>query len=236
MSDQTMTSVANAISALPNPCPPITLIKHYRGTALNQQVDIVDMNSISGTIRATQRLTFPILSGMIHLRSGAFPGAISASIQPLDYTDGTFQLYDLSYGNWQDRKGERVQPKTPTYVTMSFGRKTFRAVMDDISADGAGILANRNVDPGNKLLSGTKLLLKFHLKPSIYKIHLKGSVVYRKDIGQKLIRFGLHLFPDTDQRKFLRAYISRRHDEILHELEQDYFRLYDAYRIENQYF
>ena len=37
MSYQTMTSVADVISSLPHPYPPVNLTKHYKGTTLNQQ-------------------------------------------------------------------------------------------------------------------------------------------------------------------------------------------------------
>jgi len=154
MSYQTMTSVADVISSLPHPYPPVNLTKHYKGTTLNQPGRIVDINPVSATIQATQHLTFYILLGMIHLRSGAFPGAICANIHPVDYTHGTFHLSDLSYGDWWDRKAERVQPKSPTYINMCLYRKTYRAFLIDICNEGMGILVNKNIDPECKLRPG----------------------------------------------------------------------------------
>jgi len=231
-----MTSVADAISALPNPYPPVSLTKHYRGTTLNQQGRIIDINPVSATILATQRLTFHILLGMIHLRSGAFPGAISATIHPVDYTHGTFHLSDLSYGDWRDRKAERVQPKCPTYINFYFYRKTYRAYLEDICNEGMGILVNKTIDPDSRLRPGVKLLLEFRLAPEHLFINLKGTIVYRKDVGQWLIKYGLHLLPNTTQKTTLQAYITQRYDQIRNELEQDYIWMREPCRVENQYF
>jgi hypothetical protein len=236
MSDQMITSVADAISALPNPYPPVSLTKHYKGTTLNQQGRIVDINPVSATIQATQRLTFHILLGMIHLRSEVFPGAISATIHPVDYTNGTFHLSDLSYGGWRDRKNERVQPKRPTYINMVFYRKTYRAYLEDICCEGMGILVNKTIDPDGRLRPGIKLLLEFRLPPEHLFINLKGTILYRKNVGQQLIKYGLHLLPNTEQKTTLQAYINQRYDDILNELEQDYIRTREPYRVDNQSF
>ena len=236
MSYQTMISVADAISTLPYPYPPILLTKHYKGITLNQQGRIVDINPISATIQATQSLTFHILLGMIHLRSGAFPGAITATIRPVDYTHGTFHLSDLSYGDWQDRKAERVQPKCPTHFNISYYRNTYRAFLEDICSEGMGILVNKTIDPDSRLRPGVKLLLEFQLAPEHLFINLKGTIVYQKNVGQQLIKYGLHLLPSTNQKTTLQAYITQRYDEILNELEQDYIRFCDPCRVENQCF
>jgi PilZ domain len=236
MSTQPMTSVAEAIRALPSPYPPINLIKHYKGATLNQQGQIVDINPQFATIQATQRLTFHILDGIVHLRSGVFSGAISAKIHPIDYKEGTFQLSNLSYGDWRDRKSDRVQPKYPTHVAMIYHRKTYRALLEDISNEGMGILVNSSIDLHGRLQPGTKLLLEFRLAPWNLLLHLRGSIVYKKQIEQHLLKFGLQLHPNTDQKKSIQVYTMQRHDEILNELEQDYFRICDPCRVEDQYF
>jgi hypothetical protein len=236
MSYQTITSVADCISAMPNPYPPISLNKHYKGTTLNQQGSIIDINPVSATIQATQRLTFHLLVGMIHLRSGVFPGAISATIHPVDYTHGTFHLSDLSYGGWCDRKAERVQPKYPTYINMYFYRKTYRAFLEDISNEGMGILVNKTIDPDGRLRPGVKLLLEFQLTAEHLFINLKGKILYRKNVDQQLIKYGLHLLPNTTQKTTLQAYITQRYDEIQNELEQEYNRIRNPFCVENQCF
>jgi hypothetical protein len=236
MSYQTMTSVADAIRVLPVPYPPVRLITHYKATTLNQQGRIVDITPRSATVQATQRLTFHIMSGTVHLRTEAFPGAISANIHPVDYTDGTFSLSNLSYGDWRDRKTERVQPKCPMYIDIKFHRKIYRACVEDICDEGMGILVNKDLEPDSRLRPGAKLLLEFRLAPGHILFNLIGIVVYRMNVGQQLIKFGLQLRPDAIQKKSLRAYVMHRHDEILRELEQEHFQMCERFRIEYQYF
>lgn len=170
------------------------------------------------------------------MRCEAFPGAISATIHPVDYSLGTFHLSDLSYGSWCDRKTERVQPKCPTYINLYFYRKTYRAFLEDISNEGMGILVNKTIDPDGRLRPGVKLLLEFRLSPEHHFFNLKGTLLYRKNIGQQLIKYGLQLLPKTDQKNTIQAYITQRYDEILNELEQDYIRMSVPCRDENRYF
>ena len=236
MTDQSMNLVAEAIGALPDPYPPVRLITRYKGTTLDQRGHIVDINPSSATIQASQRLTFHILLGMIHMRSQAFPGAISATIQPIDYNTGTFRLTDLSYSTWRDRKSERVQPKFPTHLIINYYRKTYRACLEDISNEGMGILVEKDIDPGGKLHPGAKLSLEFHLTSTQSITNLKGVIVYRKLVGQQLIKLGLQLTPNLAQKKTLQAYVFQRRDEIRHELEQEYIQICELFRVENLYF
>ena len=236
MSDLTITSIADAISTLPAPYPPVSLIKYHKGTTIKQQGNIVAIDPISATIQATQRQTFYILSGKIHIRSKTFPGAISATIHPIDYSHGTFHLSDLSYGGWQDRRSERVQPKYPTYIKMYYYRKTYHSLLQDISNEGMGILVSDLIHPDCKLHLGNIPRLEFQLTPEHAFVGLKGTIVYRVNVGPPLIKYGLQLLPNPIQTKLLQTYITQRYDEILYEREQEYIRMRDPFRVEYQCF
>jgi hypothetical protein len=236
MFDQKIPSVVDVISALPDPYPTVSLAKHYKGTTIKQLGRIIDINPVSGTIQVSQRLTFPILSGIIHMLCEDFPGAISATIHPIDYTNGTFQLSDLSYGDWVERKAERVQPKCPTYISMQLHRSSYRAFMIDISSDGMGILVNKTIDKDDRLRPGVKLLLDFQLPPEHLFINLKSTILYRKNVGQQLTKYGLQLLPNASQKNILQSYVTQRYDEILNELEQEYIWMSNPFRVENQCF
>jgi hypothetical protein len=236
MSYHTMTSVADAISSLPTPYPPVSLIKYHKGTSITQPGSILAIDPSSATIQATQCQTFYILSGMVHLRSKAFTGAITATIHPVDYSRGTFRLSDLSYAGWQERRAERVQPKYPTYVEMQHYRKTYHAFLQDISDEGMGILVNEALYPAGRLQPGHRLRLEFQLTAEQAFVSLKAVIVYRVSAGPPLIKYGLQLLPNPIQRNKLQGYVSQRYDEILYELEQEYIRLSDPFRVENQCF
>ncbi len=233
---QSMASLADAISALSSPFPRINMIKRYKGAMLSQQSRIIEISPESATIQASQRLTYPVLHGPVYLRSRAFTGAICANIHAVDYSQGTFQLSELAYSEWQDRRGERVQPKNPTYVDIETGGETFRACLEDISADGLCVLVNRQIDPEGVLQAGARLMLRFRLIPGQTLGDLPGSIIYRRKAELGLVKLGLNIFPDEDQKAILREYVIRRYDEIMEELKQDFNRMREPCRVENLYF
>jgi len=95
---------------------------------------------------------------------------------------------------------------------------------------------SKNIDPDGKLRPGVKLLLGFQLTPEHLFSSLRGTILYRKDINQQLVKYGLHLCPNTIQKTTLKAYITQRYDEILGELEQEYIRMHESGRVEDQCF
>jgi len=236
MSQQAMASLVEAITTLPKPHSQVKLIKYYKGTTLCQRGSIVDFDRDSATIQATRRLTFPVLDGEIHMRSKEFSGAISATIHPVDYSQGTFQLSDLSYCGWKERRAERVQPKCPTYVTLSYCDGIYRAYLEDISTEGVGILADKSIDPDGRLQVFDIPYLEFQLAPEHSFVNLKGMIVYRREVGPDLIKFGLYLYPDAYQKTALLDYVLQRHSEIMRELKKDYYRMRTPCRVENLYF
>lgn len=236
MSQQMTASLIAASKPLPRPHSQVTLIKNYKGTALCQRGSIVEINPDSATIQVNRRLTFPILDGVIHMRSKEFAGAISGTIRPVDYSQGTFELSELSYCGWKERNSERVQPKCPTYVTLSYCDRTYRAFLEDISTEGIGILADKSMDPDGRLQVFDVPYLEFQLTSQHSFVNLKGMIMYRREVGPDLIKWGLYLYPDTYQKNALLDYVLQRHSEILSELKKDYFRMRTPCRVENLYF
>lgn len=236
MLNETMASISAAIHAMPNPFPRVSVIKHYKGATLTQQGRIIAISQDSGMIQATQRHTFPILEGKIHLRSRAFPGAITATIHPVDFTQGTFQLSDLAYRDWIDRGSERVQPKGAVYVDVDLNGKTTRACLDDISAEGMSILVSAMIARNGRMSQGTRVRLNFELASGLVFTQVPGEVVYLQKTGTRMLKIGLRLILDEQQKQALENYIARRYEEILEEISQNFHRMRDPCRVENLYF
>lgn len=236
MFSESMASISAAIHALPTPFPRVNLIKHYKGATLTQPGRIIAISQDSGMIQATQPLTFPFLEGTIHLRSRAFPGAITATIHPVDFSQGTFRLSDLTYREWCDRRTERVQPKGAVYVDIDLAGKTTRACLDDISSEGMGVLVSAMAARNGRLSLGSKVGLSFQLAPDLVFSQVDGEVVYREKAAARMLRVGLRLFLETEQKEALEAYVARRHNEIFEELKQNYYRVREPCRVENLYF
>jgi hypothetical protein len=115
-------------------------------------------------------------------------------------------------------------------------RNTYRAFVEDISSEGIGILANKTIDLEGRLQPGVRLLLEFQLAPEHLFFYLKGTIMYRRNVGQQLVKLGLRLLPNYHQKIALQTYISQRYAEILRELEQDHYRMWEPFRVENQCF
>ena len=92
------------------------------------------------------------------------------------------------------------------------------------------------IDPNNLLRVGIKVSLNFFLGKDCQFTHMKGMLVYRQKVGQQLIKFGLHLYPDKVQKFVLQKFIIERRDEILDELDQVAIQTREPRRIENLFF
>ena len=232
----TTEAIIAAFGDLPQKDPPISLTKHYKGITLSDAIQIVELQADRATIRASRREIFPCLKGEVHLHSQGFPKSFSGRIHPIDYSQGTFLLTDLAYEDWKERSSERVQPKESVYVNLHHDKGTFRAFLKDISIDGMGILGYKAIDPFNQLGVGEKVMLGFLLADGEPLFILSGRLVYRRKISWELVKFGMLLHPNADQKDTLAQFISQRKDDILDEIYQTYIRSCEPYRIENQYF
>jgi len=214
----------------------VKLTRQYKGITLAQEAHIVEVTPDTATLQATRSQHFPLLEGDIHLHNQAFPHPVAARVRHINLEQGLMLLSDLAYVDWKKRQTERVQPLKPTYVNLTYQRHTYRALIEDISLDGLGILANRNIDPNDRLQVGGKVNLKFRYSPEYAFNTLKGMLVYRQKVGLQLIKFGIHLYPEAAEKLILQEIIDRRHDEILQELDQIYSQPHESQRIENLYF
>jgi hypothetical protein len=232
----TTEAITAAFDALPQEDPSLNLTKHYKGITLSEDVRIVDIQPDCATIRASRREIFPCLEGEIHLHSQEFPKSFSGRIHPIDYARGTFLLSDLAYADWKGRNFERVHPKDCIYVNLHHVRGTYRAFLEDISIKGMGILGKIAIDPTNQLEAGLAVMMEFQLTKEDLLDNLAGILVYRQKICPELVKYGLHILPNTHQKRTLKGYISQRRKDILEEINQTYIRSCEPHRIENLYF
>ena len=214
----------------------VKLTRQYKGITLAQEARIVEVTPDTATLQAKSSQRFPLLEGDIHLHNQALPHPVSARVRHINLEQGLMLLSDLAYADWKKRQTERVQPQKPTYVNLIYQRRTYRALIEDISVDGLGILANRNIDPKDRLQVGGKVNLKFQYSPEHAFSNLKGMLVYRQKIGLQLIKFGVHLYPEAVEKLILREIVAWRREEILLELDQIFSQPREPQRIENLYF
>lgn len=228
--------VSTVIGSLSQNDQVFRLTRQYKGVTLAQEARLVEVTPDSATLQTTRSERFPWLDGDIHLHNPALPRPVAARMHYLNLEQGVLLISDLAYADWKSRRSDRVQPQKPTYVNISFRKNLYRALLEDLSIDGIGILANRNIDPESRLKVGSKLTLNFRLPPDHTFSSLKGMLVYRQRVGLALVKFGVHLFPNESQRHALQEIVSQRREEIMQELDQVYFLAHEPQRVENLYF
>jgi hypothetical protein len=99
-----------------------------------------------------------------------------------------------------------------------------------------GILVSAVADRNGRLSEGVKAWLSFELTSGLVMERVEAEVIYRQKAGAQLLRIGLRLFPDEDQKSALEEYVLHRYEEILEELKAEYTRRSEPCRVDNLYF
>lgn len=209
---------------------PVKLTKQYKGIELNQPVRILEANKSYAVMQATNLRMCAALEGNIRLNSQLFPKPVIAHIEDLNVLKGMFTLSSFAYmdSGWKERQHERVQPEKPTYVTLRFRRRMARACLDNLSARGMGLLVDKDRLHGMEMHAGVTIHLDCQMPGNTRWNGLKGMVVYIKEIDRWMVKLGIQLFPGVRQSREIEAYIARRKEEIMGELNQAYIRAGDV--------
>lgn len=210
----------------------------YREMMLHQEISFLEAGKSSATFRATDVAMCAAMEGTVYLHNLLFPKPVGARVTHLDLNRGIFVLSNFSYveTEWRERQHERVRPRAPTYVNIHWRGKSLRTPMDNVSANGVGLLIYKLFERGFDIQPGTNIQLDFHLPPSHAFSALKGTVVYLRAIGGSLIKTGIQLFPKTKDAYSLEKYVSHRKREIIQELELAYCEMCKPRGVESLYF
>jgi PilZ domain len=217
---------------------PIKLSKSFREMVLHQDVSILEAGSDSATFRATDVAMCAALEGTVYLHNLLFPKPVAARVEHRDLTRGIFILSGFTYieTDWRERQHERVRPRTPTYVNLRWRGKALRTPLDNISANGMGLLVYKLFERGIEIQPGMNLQLDFQLPPDYSFMGLKGTIVYLRAVGGSLVKTGVQLFPKAREAYTLEKYVAQRKREILQELEQAYCELCKPRGVESLFF
>ena len=216
----------------------LELTKSFRGIVVQQEVNILEVNQEEATFRVTNTEMCTALEGDVYLHSQLFPRPVLAHLKSLNMSNGMFVLSGFAYSDaeWKKRRYERVRPKHPTYVTVRWKGKVVRACIENISANGIGLLAYKLSERGMKIQPGSNIQLDFQLSPDHQYTALKGSVVYLNKIGRFSATIGIQLYPNAKEARLLEKYIAYRKQEILAELNQAYWEMTRPRGVESLYF
>ena len=241
MPADTLPAVEDALSAiryLGQQNATIELSKSFRGLALQQDVRVLEVNPDEAAFRITDIEMSAALEGNVYLHSQQLPKPVMAQFKSLDIRKGILILSGFAYSDIElkKRQDERVRPKRPTYVSLHWKGKTQRACMENISANGMGILAFKIFEKGMRIQPGSKVQVEFKLPPDKNYMALKGTIIYINTIGGFITTIGMRLFPTPQESRLLKEYIAPRKQDILEELNQAFWDLIKPRGIECLYF
>jgi len=230
--------VLSAISDLGQQDAAIELKKSFKGLVLQQEVRVLEVNPEDATFLLSNIEMSAALEGDVYLYSQLFPKPVKARVKKLDIGKSTLVLSGFVYIDVElkKRQHERVRPKQSTYVTLHWKGKEHRACMENISANGMGIMAFEIFEGGMRIQPGSKVQLEFQLSPGHKDMALKGTIIYINKIDRCLSTIGIRLYPTPLETRLLKEYIVPRKQEIMEELTQAYWESTRPRGIESLYF
>lgn len=216
----------------------LELTSTYQGMVFRQEIKPVVLDEQKAVFLALDPCTCAALKGCVHLHSPCLSQPIRGRVKDLSPRSGMFSLTDLSYahGEWVERHHERVQTKSPTYVTMRYKEDKFRAALLDVSLSGMGLLVGISGDPQIDFHTNCSVSIDFQTSPNFTWEKLGGAIHYQQKTSRLIVRLGIRLYPKLEQARQLERYIKDRLLEISEELEQVSINSRISSGVEYQYF
>jgi len=218
---------------------PLMLTRTFGGLLLKQDVQVVSVFEDAVQLQAEDLKAIAAPGGRdAYLHHRTFSHPAQACLQTCDLLTNTFTLSNLAWTetDWHERSQERVQPRTPTYVTVRSPSWNVEGAVLDVNASGLGMLVRSGALCGQKLRLRSGVHLDIQSPQNLPRHPLLGTIVHSEPISRSLIRVGIRFQRIPQQARFLKAYTSLRIKEILKELDRAYERLLEPRHVEDLYF
>jgi len=235
----TQTDVFTALEQLAKIDASLTLTRLFEGVLLAQEVHILSVCQDTAVCKASDLKLIAAPGGRkIHLHAWAFTEPIRARLHKCIPATSTFILEDFAwvYTGWCERSGERVQPQTPVYASLTGPFGEVRAAIMDVAVDGIGILTKRCPEAEEGMVAGESVQVAFTFPPQLKWQRLPGTIVNQAPVNNSLNRVGIRLQPKRRQVHLLEQYTTRRKEEILADLDLAYRQVQGPRRVEDLFF
>lgn len=199
----------------------LTLLRPYKGITFSQAVRVLSIHPDALLVQASdQRLLCASIGSRVHLVNLGSTRRLAARLAHADDRSGILLLTEVTSVNleWKERESERVQPEVPVHGTLRCGRMRLRACLEDVSTQGASVLAHQAFQPGKELRAGSSVWLDFDLPSGFGRLSLRGSAVYMRPFGSAMARIGVRFSPGPIQNRLLERYTAHRREQILDEI------------------
>jgi hypothetical protein len=203
---------------------PLQLSLPYKGMALTQDLHILDIQDGRITLQApNQRVNF-LIGDFIFLHTQEIAQTLAARVSEINLRAGIMKLSEMVYLGtpWKERSDTRVEPKEPIMVDVRSGPISYRACVENLSLNGAGLLAYKVIEKGVPLEPQQRVLIDFELPPDHARLVIRGVIANLHLLGDTLVRIGVYILPSILKKDVLQRYIYSRKDEILEELGRNY--------------
>ena len=216
----------------------LEMTSSFQGMVIRQEIQPVAIDHQRAVFMALDPCTCAGLEGCVHLHSTCLSKPVRARVKDLSPSSSMFSLSDFSYaeGGWQERLHERVKPKKPTYVTLRYQEKRFRASLLDVSTHGMGLLVGISSEPEIDFQSNCSACIDCEISSRFKWEKLGGAIHYQQKTSRLIVRLGIRLYPKLEQARRLEEYIQLRMNEIKEELSEASFASRISTGVEYQYF
>jgi len=189
---------------------------------LAQELQILDIEDGKITIQAPTRRVNSLIGDFVFLHCREFAHTMAGRLVDINVSDGKLKLAEIVYldTTWKERNDTRVEPKDPIMVDVHSGSVAYRACIENLSLNGAGLLAYKVIERGVPLEPQQRVLLDFELPPDQRRLVIRGVIANLHLLGDSLVRIGVHVLPSVFKKRLLQRYILWRKNEIIEELEE----------------
>jgi hypothetical protein len=206
---------------------PVKLYNTYRGFPVSYEAYImaVDQGYVAVQVHEYQAVSMA-LEGKTHIQSDSWPEFIRANVVAVDVVKKQAVLTEFEGAG--DAIGKRttirVQPNEPLEAEIYDGKRRIGGKIADISNTGVGIFTFAAYIYGDLSFEKDKVVfVEFRLPSTDAAVRFQGIVTTVVDQkGTYLHRLGVKIFPESEQKPLLEAYIAARQQETSRELELIY--------------
>jgi len=202
---------------------PLQLSMPYKGMTLAQELQILDIQEGRVTIQAPNKQANFLVGDFVFLHAQEIAQTMAGRLVDINLSDGRLKLSEVVYLDtlWKERTDMRVEPKDPIMVDVRSGSIAYRACVENLSVNGAGLLAYKVIERGVPLEPQQRVLLDFELPPEHRRLVIRSVIANLHLLGDTLVRIGVHILPSEFKKRLLQRYILWRKNEIIEELEKN---------------
>lgn len=217
---------------------PLQLSMPYKGMALAQDLHILDIQDGKITMQAPNQRDNFLIGDFVFLHSQEIAQTVAARLSEINFHAGVMKLSEVVYLGtpWKERSDTRVEPNEPIMVDVRSGSIAYRACIENLSLNGAGLLAYKVIEKGVPLEPQQRVLIDFELPPDHRRMVIRGVIANLHLLGDTLVRIGVHILPSILKKGLLQRYILSRKNEIQEELDRTNLEEYRFSTVVNLYF